>query len=79
MLSVSGYLPAPASMGQTLPLIATAALRVKSCGEAVRCDENVRRYLIEFAARGTAERAISYRYITSQAWWSPVLHIQTAS
>ena len=36
-------------------------------------------YLIELAACGTAERAISYRYMTSQAWWSPVLHIQTAS
>jgi hypothetical protein len=33
-------------LDQTLPLIATAALRVKSCGEAVRCDENVRRYLL---------------------------------
>ncbi len=52
---------------------------MKSWGEAMRCDENVRRYLIELAACGTAERAISYRYMMSQAWWSPVLHIQTAS
>ena len=41
-------------------------------------DHTSRRYLIELAARGTAERANSYRYVTSQAWWSPVPHIQTA-
>ena len=38
-----------------------------------------RPYLIELGACCTAERAISNRYITSQAWRSPVLHIQTAS